>query len=40
MSRSIPDNEAMDATTPHGKAMLQMAAVFAELERGKPGFSA
>jgi DNA invertase Pin-like site-specific DNA recombinase len=24
----------MDATTPHGKAMLQMAAVFAELERG------
>ena len=23
----------MDATTPHGKAMLQMAAVFAELER-------
>ena len=28
------DREAMDATTPHGKAMLQMAAVFAELERG------
>jgi DNA invertase Pin-like site-specific DNA recombinase len=28
------DKEAMDATTPHGKAMLQMAAVFAELERG------
>jgi hypothetical protein len=24
----------MDATTPHGRAMLQMAAVFAELERG------
>ena len=23
----------MDATTPHGRAMLQMAAVFAELER-------
>jgi DNA invertase Pin-like site-specific DNA recombinase len=28
------DKEAMDATTPHGKAMLHMAAVFAELERG------
>ncbi len=28
------DKEAMDATTPHGKAMLQMAGVFAELERG------
>lgn len=28
------DREGMDATTPHGKAMLQMAAVFAELERG------
>ena len=28
------DREAMDATTPHGRAMLQMAAVFAELERG------
>ena len=28
------DKEAMNATTPHGKAMLQMAAVFAELERG------
>lgn len=28
------DKEAMDATTLHGKAMLQMAAVFAELERG------
>ena len=28
------EKEAMDATTPHGKAMLQMAAVFAELERG------
>lgn len=27
------DREAMDATTPHGKAMLQMAAVFGELER-------
>lgn len=26
--------EAVDATTPHGRAMLQMAAVFAELERG------
>src|SRR5206468_3937398 len=28
------DKEGMDATTPHGKAMLQMAVVFAELERG------
>ena len=28
------DKEGMDATTPHGKAMLHMAAVFAELERG------
>ena len=28
------DKEAMDATTPHGRAMLQMAAVFAELEHG------
>ena len=28
------DKEAMDATTPHGRAMLQMAAVFTELERG------
>jgi DNA invertase Pin-like site-specific DNA recombinase len=28
------DKEPMDATTPHGKAMLHMAAVFAELERG------
>jgi DNA invertase Pin-like site-specific DNA recombinase len=28
------DREGMDATTPHGKAMLHMAAVFAELERG------
>lgn len=28
------DKEGMDATTPHGRAMLQMAAVFAELERG------
>lgn len=28
------DREAVDATTPHGRAMLQMAAVFAELERG------
>jgi len=28
------DKEAVDATTPHGRAMLQMAAVFAELERG------
>lgn len=26
--------EAIDTSTPHGKAMLQMAAVFAELERG------
>jgi DNA invertase Pin-like site-specific DNA recombinase len=25
--------EGMDATTPHGRAMLQMAAVFGELER-------
>jgi DNA invertase Pin-like site-specific DNA recombinase len=28
------DKEGMDATTPHGRAMLQMASVFAELERG------
>ncbi len=28
------DREGMDATTPHGRAMLQMASVFAELERG------
>jgi DNA invertase Pin-like site-specific DNA recombinase len=28
------DKEGMDTSTPHGKAMLQMAAVFAELERG------
>jgi DNA invertase Pin-like site-specific DNA recombinase len=28
------DKEGMDATTPHGRAMLQMAAVFAEVERG------
>lgn len=27
------DREGMDATTAHGKAMLQMAAVFGELER-------
>lgn len=27
------DKESVDATTAHGKAMLQMAAVFAELER-------
>lgn len=27
------DKEGMDATTAHGRAMLQMAAVFAELER-------
>jgi DNA invertase Pin-like site-specific DNA recombinase len=27
------DKEAMDATTPHGRAMLQMATVFAELDR-------
>jgi DNA invertase Pin-like site-specific DNA recombinase len=27
------DKEAVDATTAHGRAMLQMAAVFAELER-------
>jgi DNA invertase Pin-like site-specific DNA recombinase len=27
------DKEGMDATTPHGRAMLQMAAVFSELER-------
>lgn len=26
--------EAIDTSTPHGRAMLQMAAVFAELERG------
>jgi DNA invertase Pin-like site-specific DNA recombinase len=24
----------MDGSTPHGRAMLQMASVFAELERG------
>lgn len=28
------DKEAVDATTPHGRAMLRMATVFAELERG------
>jgi hypothetical protein len=28
------DKEAMDAIAPHGRGMLQMAAVFAELERG------
>lgn len=28
------DKEGMDSSTPHGRAMLQMAAVFAELERG------
>lgn len=28
------DKEAMDTSTAHGRAMLQMAAVFAELERG------
>jgi DNA invertase Pin-like site-specific DNA recombinase len=28
------DKEGMDATAPHGRAMLQMAAVFGELERG------
>ncbi len=28
------DKEEIDATTPHYRAMLQMAAVFAELERG------
>lgn len=28
------DKEGVDATTPHGRAMLQMAGVFAELERG------
>src|SRR5690348_147275 len=28
------DKEGMDTSTPHGRAMLQMAAVFAELERG------
>lgn len=28
------DKEAVDATTPHRRALLQMAAVFAELERG------
>ena len=27
------DKEAVDGTTPHGRAMLHMAAVFAELER-------
>jgi DNA invertase Pin-like site-specific DNA recombinase len=26
--------QALDTSTPHGKAMVQMAAVFAELERG------
>lgn len=28
------EKEGMDTGTPHGRAMLQMAAVFAELERG------
>jgi DNA invertase Pin-like site-specific DNA recombinase len=28
------DKEAVDATTPIGRAMLQMAGIFAELERG------
>ncbi len=28
------DRESMDTSTPHGRAMLQMAAVFGELERG------
>jgi DNA invertase Pin-like site-specific DNA recombinase len=28
------DKEGVDGTTPHGKAMLQMASVFGELERG------
>jgi hypothetical protein len=27
------DRQAVDTTTPHGKAMFQMAAVFGELER-------
>ena len=27
------DKEGMDTSTPHGRAMLQMAAVFAQLER-------
>jgi DNA invertase Pin-like site-specific DNA recombinase len=31
------DKEAIDATTPHGRAMLQVAAVFVELERGMIG---
>jgi DNA invertase Pin-like site-specific DNA recombinase len=28
------DKEGVDATTSHGRAMLEMAAVFARLERG------
>ena len=28
------DQQGMDSTTPHGRAMLQMAGVFAELEHG------
>lgn len=28
------DKEGVDGSTPHGRAMLQMASVFAELERG------
>lgn len=28
------DQQAIDSTTPYGKAMIQMATVFAELERG------
>lgn len=28
------DKEGVDSSTPHGRAMLQMASVFAELERG------
>ena len=31
------DQQGMDATTPHRRAMLQMAAVSAELERGMAG---
>jgi DNA invertase Pin-like site-specific DNA recombinase len=28
------DQQAIDTTSPYGKAMIQMAVVFAELERG------
>ena len=31
--RSIHDQQAIDSTSPFGKAMMQMACVFGELER-------